>query len=260
MKIWPRLLQVFLVLVLLAPVVAVAMLSLSPSYGMDVFTRRTLSDRWWIALSTDPAWVTALANSFLIAAISAAGSLIVTLPATTVWRFTGSRFLYGSLLASGLSFAIPPIVLAVGLYQLLVRISLFDTLLGIAAAHLAFTIPVSAFVLAARFRNTAIDVYLAARSLGAGPFAAALRWLLGTQKATLAGCLAAGILASLSEVTVTIYVTDSRVSTIARRALAGVTHDIQPTGFAFMAAWILVMWIFISVGSRWNARIARGRT
>ena len=150
------------------------------------------------------------------------------------------------MIFAGVSLTIPPVVLAVGLYQATMRLGIFDTAAGLALAHLSFTVPIAAVVLSARFRATPVELYLAARSLGAGgEYRASMRWLCATQRMTLLGCFAAAVLTSISEVTVALYVTDASVPTIARRALAGVTRDLRPTGFAALAAWVMLLCVLI---------------
>ena len=124
--------------------------------------------------------------------------------------------------------------------DLVMRAHLFDTVVGLALSHLALTVPITVFVLGTRFRATPLGLYTVARGLGATPLRATLAWLRSTQRATLAACFAAGILTSISEVTVTLYVTDTRVITLARRALSGIARNIEPTGFAAMTIWLAI--------------------
>jgi putative spermidine/putrescine transport system permease protein len=223
------------------PLAGIVLLSLSPTYGLDIFSTLHPSLRWWEELLGDSSWPVALLSSAVIGCGSASIALVLTVPAALAWRLEGSIASRNALLLAGASLTVPPIVLAVGLYQAVMRFGLFDTFPGLVLSHLAFTVPLSAVILGVRFRGTQTELYSAARSLGAGRVAAALRWLSATQRATLAGCFAASVLMSMSEVTVAIYVTDTSVPTIARRALAGVTRDIKPTGFAALAAWVMLL-------------------
>lgn len=227
------------------PLVGIAALSFSPTYGMDIFTTLQPSARWWRELIADPSWAIALASSAGIGCASSLMALGLTLPAALAWRLEGSVAARNAMFLAGASLTFPPVVLAVGLYQAVMRFGLFDTAPGLALAHLSFTIPIAAVVLSARFRATPVDLYLAARSLGAGRIRAAVRWLAATQRMTLMGCFAAAVLTSISEVTVAIYVTDASVPTIARRALAGVTRDLKPTGFAALAAWLMLLCLVV---------------
>ena len=231
--------------VFVVPLLCIAALSLSPTYGMDIFTTLQPSTRWWRELLADPSWLIALATSTAVGCGSSLVAIALTLPAALAWRLEGSVAARNAMLLAGVSLTFPPVVLAVGLYQTVMRLGLFDTAPGLALAHLSFTIPIAAIVLSARFRATPIELYLAARSLGARRIAAAVRWVSATQKMTLVGCFAASVLTSISEITVTMYVTDASVPTIARRALAGVTRDLKPTGFAALAAWLMLLCLLV---------------
>jgi len=251
-----NILLVILAAVLALPLVGIAALSLSPTYGMDIFTSLHPSTRWWRELLVDPSWAVALANSALIGSASSLLAMVLTLPAALAWRLEGSASARNAMLLAGASLTFPPVVLAVGLYQTAMRVGLFDTAAGLALAHLSFTIPIAAVVLSTRFRGTPVELYLAARSLGAGRMRAAIRWLSATQRMTLLGCFAAAVLTSISEVTVAIYLTDASVPTIARRALAGVTRDLKPTGFAALAAWLILLCLLVFPVAR---RLSRER-
>ena len=240
---------------LLLPLVAVALLSFSPTYGMDIFATWHPSTRWWRELMTDPSWATAILNSALIGISSAVIALCVVLPAALVWRLEGSPLARNVMLVTGTSLTVPPVVLAAGLYRLIMLIGLYDTAVGLALAHLAYTVPVVMVVLGTRFRATSIEIYSVARSLGASRFPAAVRWVMATQRMTLTGCLTAAVLTSLSVVTVTMYVTDTVVPTIARRALAGVTRDLRPTGFAAMTTWVIVIFLLAFLVTRRLGRV-----
>jgi len=240
-------LAVMLLLILAVPLFGIAILSFSPTYGMDIFTTLRPSLRWWQELWFDDSWGIALISSTLMGCGSALVAIGVTLPAALAWRLEGSSTARNALLLAALSLTFPPVVMAVGLYRTIIKAGLFDTAVGLALAHLSFTVPICAVVLGARFRTTPTDLYLTAKSLGAGKVSSSIRWLLATQRMTLLGCFAAAVLTSISEVTVALYVTDLAVPTIARRALTGVTRDLKPTGFAALTAWAIILYFLISL-------------
>lgn len=240
-----NILLLIFVAVFAAPLIGISALSLSPTYGMNIFTSLQPSLRWWRELLADPSWAIALASSAAIGSGSALTAIILTIPAALAWRLEGSSAARNAMLLAAASLTFPPIVLAVGLYQTVMRFGLFDTAVGLGLAYLSFTVPIAAVVLSARFRTTPMELYLVAKSLGAGRVRAAMRWLWATQRMTLMGCFAAAVLTSISEVTVAMYVTDASVPTIARRALAGVTRDLKPTGFAALAAWIMLLCLLV---------------
>ena len=234
-------LVIILVGCLAAPLIAIASLSVSPTTAMDAFSHWPPSTRWFRALISDAEWIRAVTTSLYAGCLSAALSLFIVVPCVAFWRLTGSRTAGVALLASAMPFAIPPIVLAVGLYRLVMRFHLFDTLSGLVFCHLAVTTPVVALSLMAEFRRTSTELFRVARSLGASPLRAASTWLIAAHSASLMAAAAAAVLVAMSEVTIAVYVTDTNVLTISRKVLSGITRDIDPTGFAAMALWILMI-------------------
>jgi ABC-type spermidine/putrescine transport system permease subunit II len=231
-----------------APVIAVGLLSFSGSAGMDFYARPTnASLRWWAALLTDFSWSSALATSTGVAVISTAVALAIVTPAVSVWRVSGSRSLAVAMTATCLAFLVPPVVIAVGLYVAIARAGLFDTVLGLSLAHLSVTLPVATFILRHRLAHADISSFSVACTLGASPTRALATWLLAGHRPTLAAAAAAAFMSSLSEATITLFLTDTRVITLPRRVVAGLSQDIDPSGYAAMLAWflgaILVAWV-----------------
>ena len=224
-----------------APLGAVALLSLSPSSAMDFYSRWPPSLRWWRALLLDNQWHMAFVTSVLAGAASAAIAFVVVVPSAVYARLTGSRTASMSLGLSSIPLAIPPIVLAVGLYQLILRLDLFDTVLGLVVAHLPFTVATISLITTAGFRSESIAIYHTARALGASPPRAAMTWLNACQRFTLASAVGVAVLISMSEATVSLYVTDIYVVPLSRKVLSGISRDINPTGFAAMAMWVAVL-------------------
>jgi ABC-type spermidine/putrescine transport system permease subunit II len=105
-------------------------------------------------------------------------------------------------------------------------------------------------MLNARFQATPSTAYIAARSLGAGPIRAAARWLGAEQQSTLLLTIGAAMLTSMSEVTITLFVTDTRVLTIARKAMSGISLDVDPSGFAAFGGWLAILaGVYVAVES-----------
>ena len=74
-----RLLSILLVIVFLTPLVAIGLLSLSPTKGMDLFQRGQPSLRWWLALFTDRSWLAAFGTSVAVATVSSILALLLSI-------------------------------------------------------------------------------------------------------------------------------------------------------------------------------------
>lgn len=240
-----------------APFVAIALLSLSPSSGMDFFADWTASARWWEALVNDRSWHLSFLTSFIAGLVSATIALAFILPSATYWRLSGNRAVLACLGVAALPLAIPPIVLAVGLYQLVARLGLFDTFPGLVLAYLSVAAPVVILVVLAGFATATTSHYEIARSLGASATRAALTWMNACQRQTVLGAVAVAVLLVISEGTVSLYVTDAQVVPVSRKALSGISRDISPIGFAAMTSWgalILFMLVAVKLFARTRGR------
>jgi putative spermidine/putrescine transport system permease protein len=233
-----RAISLALSLVLLAPVVATGLLSFSGSEGMDFYANpSSASLRWWTVLLTDTSWAKAFGLSLAVASLSTTAAVAIAAPAVSLWRVTGSPFIALAMTLAGLAFLVPGVIIAVGLYTVFVRAGLFDTIGGLALAHLSVTLPVVVYVLRQRLGAADTAAWSVARSLGAGPPRALLTWLMADHRPTLAAATAAAFMTSLSEATITLFVTDTRVVTLPRRVVSGLAQDIDPSGYAAMLLW-----------------------
>ncbi|MDP2433155.1 MAG: hypothetical protein Q8O33_14170 [Pseudomonadota bacterium] len=229
-----------LALVLTAPLVLLALLSLSPTTGLDFFSDPIhASIDWWHQLLFEPQWLSALTTSLLIASLSTPFAVVIALPLSCRWRLYRDKVALAILIASATVLLFPPVVVALSATRLLQAVGLFDTVLGVAFVHGLMSLPVVALLFVSRLEARPIGTFEAARALGALPIAAGAAWLLAEHRATLVGAIAVGVLTSMSEATVTIFVTDTAVRPVTREALSGLTQDMSPTSFAAFSVWLL---------------------
>lgn len=246
------LIRTVLVVVLVSPLVTIATLSLSPTKGMDFFMHPSdASLRWWNTLSSDPSWVKAAVTSVSIAALSTMLALLLVTPAVVYARLSHARWSRWLVASAGAAFFIPPVVLAVGLYGLVQVSGLFDTIPGLAVAHLSVTAPVLGFILSERLKISSDAAYLVARTLGARPIPATITWIISQHRPTVISALSAAFMGSMSEATLVFFVTDTQTNTIARRVMSGLSQDIDPSGYAAMVVWLLIVGcIAVLIGPR----------
>lgn len=235
-----RALSLGVTVALTVPLGLIALLSLSPTSGLDFFSGPIhASVNWWRQLLFEPQWVRAFTTSLLIASLSTPVALIIALPLACRWRLCRDKVALAILTASAAVLLLPPVVVALSAARLLQAVGLFDTVMGITLVHSLLSLPVVALLLISRLEARPVGAFEAARALGALPIAAAAAWLLAEHRVTLAGAVAVGILISLSEATVTIFVSDTAVHPVAREALSGLTQDMSPTSFAAFSVLLL---------------------
>src|SRR5262249_48961511 len=155
--------------------------------------------RWWRALWSDSGWHSAFLTSLIAGVGSTAAAFVIVVPSAVYARLTGNRIASISVAASAVPLAVPPIVLAVGLCQLILRLGLFDRMGGLIVAHLPFTAAAISLITTAGFTSEPTAIYNTARSLGASPARAAMTWLAACQRLTLLSAISVSVLVSMSE-------------------------------------------------------------
>lgn len=107
-----------------------------------------------------------------VAILTAVGSMAAY--AFARYRFPLNRFLY-FLIFSALIF--PPQIMIIALFQIMVEIGLFNTLLGLILAYVASQLPLTVYLLEAFFARIPTDLFEAARMDGYSEFQ--IFWRIG---------------------------------------------------------------------------------
>jgi len=232
--------------ILVFPVLAVGLLSFSGSTGMDFYAQPSMASlKWWGELFLDESWARALVGSLIVATISTSLAMLVAVPAVALWRVREARSLSIGMGLVSLAFFVPGVITAVGLYMMSVEIGLFDSISGLALAHLGVTLPVAIFILRRRLGGSSLTCFLVARSLGASSGRALLTWLSVAHRPTILAATLVSFMTSLSEATITLFLTDTRLVTLPRRVVSGLSQDIEPTGFAAMLLWFALVFLVV---------------
>jgi mannopine transport system permease protein len=199
---------VFLLLVvgfLVFPTALVTVLS----FGTDEtirFPPDLATTRWYEELLRAEDWHTAAKNSLVVGLIAAMASMVLGTPAALALargRLPGRRVLELLFLSP---MVIPPIVLAVGGYDLFVSLGLTGSLLGLAALHTILAVPFVVLLVVASLQRADPALELAAASLGATPLR---RFYDVTFKLALPAVLIGGLFAfvsSFDEVVLALFV------------------------------------------------------
>jgi ABC-type glycerol-3-phosphate transport system permease component len=119
-----------------------------------------------------------LANSFMVAlAATTAAVLVGTLAAYAVtrMRFKGRAVVARCVVAA---YLLPPALLFIPLFAVLLRLGLVDSLIGLTVAHLTFSVPFATWMLIGYLRTVPIELDEAARIDGAGRLTILRRVLL----------------------------------------------------------------------------------
>lgn len=203
-------------------------------------------------------WLASLWQSLVIATVSSLiATLFGTLCAVGLWRIASrySEMVRGLLLAPVI---VPPIVSALGFYQLFVELGLLDSYLGVILAHAILASPFVVITVATSLSGFDLRQEQAARSLGASMLQSLRLVILPAIKpGVLSGAVFAFIL-SWDEIVVTLFITHLDIFTLPRRMWDGIREHTDPK-IAACAAILILITLFgtlISLAARRRQRAA----
>jgi len=232
---------------LLAPLVIIALSSLSPTPVFDLPVGGA-SLRWYVAVGSLDGFWPALSLSLEIALLSTAISLVIgTLAGSAIVR----RIVPGAgvLAAAATSpLMMPGLVLGIALLQYFRSLGLIQTWASLLLAHLVVTLPFVARTMIAglsRFDFTLID---AARMLGCG-FASSIWRVVVPAPAYLTAALFA-FLASMDNYPVSIFVTDARTKTLPIKMLQYIEESPDPSIAALSTLILIATLLLLFVADR----------
>jgi putative spermidine/putrescine transport system permease protein len=226
---------------LLLPLLAVVPVSLS---GSDILALPppSFSTRWYRAFATDPRWITATRNSFIVAAGAVAASVpLGTAAAVGLWLTMRPKLLAVFLLPM----TVPAVIAALALYFAFASVGLGSSLGGLILAHTVLASPFVVVAVLASLRGIDPALLRAAESLGSAPLPALWRVILPLARP---GMLAGGVFAfaiSFDEVMVALFIAAPGQFTLTRQMFSGLREQISPTVFA-AATVVLVVCLVLS--------------
>ncbi|MGF1561912.1 MAG: ABC transporter permease [Geminicoccaceae bacterium] len=162
-----RLYLAFVALVLVAPLVVLAGISVNESKSL-YFPPQGFSLGWFGELLFEPGWRRALTNSLIVAAGSALVALAIALPlAYAIWRFRpkGGETLY---IIGLMPFILPPVVSALGFLAVWASIGLYGQLVTAVFSHGVFLTTLPLVTITLGLRAIPGEIVEAAGTMGAG--------------------------------------------------------------------------------------------
>ena len=225
-------------LFLVAPLLVIAAVSLSPSPVFDLPTGGA-SLRWYGAVTSLDGFWPALALSLEIAILSTAISLVVgTLAGIAIARaaIPGAQVLSAGLTSP---LMMPGLVLGIALLQYFRALGLTQTWPELLLAHIVVTLPFVARTMIAglsRFDFTLLD---AARTLGCGFASSICRVMVPALAPAYLTAALFSFLASMDNYPVSIFLTDARNKTLPIKMLQYIEESPDPS-IAALSTLILI--------------------
>ncbi len=246
---------------LLIPLVIVLPVSLTDQRYLSL-PKNGLSLRHYESFFSDPAWLSAAEQSFLIAIFATVAAVLLgALCAIGCWRLTGRLSSWLRLLMLG-PLIVPTIVQAVGMYRLWAWLGLYDSYLGVIIAHAIIGLPYVVMPVSAALTSLDPKLEQAARGLGAS-MRQTIRLVIFPN--ILPGLLSGALFAfasSFDELIIVLFLTSRAIATLPKRIWEGIQEDIDPT-IAAAAMLLVVLTLGLMLGSlaarTWLAKLRERR-
>lgn len=212
---------------LLVPVALTILVSFTPSRYLEL-PRDQWSLQWYRQFLGDPMWMQALANSLLIAVLTAWVSVTVSLATAAALarrHFRAKALWEASLLAP---MVLPSVALATGMLAVVRLTPLWGNHLSLVLAHSVLAIPVCYLVLRASLRQIDQDLEAAARGLGASPWQVFRFVTLPLLRPAVLAAALFALVISLNEITLTLFLATRYTETLPRVIWPNLRFAITP--------------------------------
>lgn len=202
--------------------------------------QETISFEHWIALFTDPAWLSGFEQSLVIAACATAlAAAAGTLCAIGCWRLASKAGETVRALML-LPIIVPAIIYAISLYRYYTGLRLLGTYAGVILAHAVLALPYVMIAVSASLANFDRRLEQAARNLGAGMGQVIWRVIIPN---ILPGIVSGAVFAFVSswdELVVVLFIASRTIYTLPRLIWDGINESLDPKIAVIAAAMICV--------------------
>jgi putative spermidine/putrescine transport system permease protein len=213
-----------------------------------------ISFRHFANLFTSEAWLSSIAQSFVIALSSAAVAVLAgALCAIGCWRID-SRLSASVRVLMLIPLIVPTIVYALGLYRFWITLGLLDSYLGVIIAHAVTAIPYVVILTSTALAGFDRRLEQAARNLGASPGQALRRIILPN---ILPGLWSSAIFAfihSWDELVIVLFIASRAIFTLPRRIWDGINEHLDPTMAAVATLLIVLTVALLAINPAVGAR------
>jgi len=241
----------------IAPIFVGASVSVTGGDFLE-FPPEGFSMRWYEALLTDPRWRVAFINSVIIAGLcTLIATILGTLTAYGIASTAGPRLRRMLVVLFILPLAVPHMSLAMALYPVFARLGLIGTHLGVALAQALYSLPLVVLAVMAVIRRRDLRLAWAARTLGAGPFAAFRLVVLPLLAPGIAVGAVLACMTSFDDVTAPIFLSSSSAGTVPKMMLDALALSSDPSVMAASTVIAVTGLALFALGSLLSGRSRR---
>ncbi len=229
---------------LIGPLVIIVPESFSPTATL-YFPLKGLSLRWYVDLFNGPFWLDAIWVSVRLALASSVLSTMIGLAtAFALVRVVslGKNFIRILVLSP---LIVPTVVSAVAFFDVMARLHLIGTFLGLLLAHTIIALPFPVIILENALKAIDPSLEEAAVSLGATPLQAFYKVALPLMVPSILGALLFAFFASWDEVVIVLFVGGALLQTLPVKMFQFLTTEIRPTIAA--ASTLLIVALLLSI-------------
>lgn len=247
-----------IIVVLLIPVIALVPMALTNGKFLE-FPPPGLSLRWFHAYFESPVWQAATMRSF---GIGVATAIVTTIIATSValgvartrTRFGGAVFILFMC-----PMMVPPIVIAIGLFNEFASLSLLATDTGLIIGHCIIAMPVVFVIVLSTLKGHDWRLDDAALTLGAGPVRVLRHITLPLVRPGLIAGAITGFLVSFEELTIALFIGGGLITTLPKQLWTDIFLQINPTLAAASVVVLIVVTVLFLAMERLRSGIAGDR-
>ncbi len=230
----------------LTPLVIIALLAFNSGNFLR-FPPEGFSLRWFQSTATDPGWLAAIQNSFMVGIPAAIISTSIgTVAAYALYRYE-YRFSIAIVGLALIPVLIPPVVLAVMFMTFFASVGSHGSIWNVVIAHSIFLTPFPFFLVAQGLKDVDRSLEEAARNLGASQLTVVRTVTLPIVKANVvAGFLFAFIL-SLNEYIIAWLLAGFSVPTIPVQIFTSLRYNYSPTIAVVSLLFIVITIVGLSI-------------
>jgi len=250
---------------LILPIVVIIPLSFNAepfftfTRGMMTLDPAAYSLRWYDAILTNPNWVLAIKNSFIVGFFATIlATVLGTLAAVGLssQNMPFKRLIMALLLAPMI---VPLIIVAAGMFFFYTQLGLAGNYAGLVIAHAALGVPFVIITVTATLTGFDRSLYHAGLSMGASPIKTFFDVVMPLiRPGVISGAMFAFV-TSFDEVVVVLFLAGPGQRTIPRQMFSGLREQINPTILAVATVLILVSVAFLLTLEFLRRRSARLR-
>jgi len=213
--------------------------------GMMTLEPSAYSLRWYDAIVTNPNWILAIKNSFIIGFFA---TIVATVLGTTAAVGLSSqnmpfkRIIMALLLSPMI---VPLIIIAAGMFFFYTKFGLAGSYVGLIIAHAALGVPFVIITVTATLSGFDKSLYHAGLSMGASPLKTFFDVVIPLiRPGVISGAMFAFV-TSFDEVVLVLFLAGPGQRTIPRQMFSGLREQINPTILAVATLLILVSVAFL---------------